>query len=292
MLSIVIPLYNKEQLIKSTLESVLNQTYSDFEVIIVNDGSTDKSVNIVSTFKDSRIHLINQNNSGVSAARNKGIEIAKGEFIALMDSDDLWLPNYLEKQIALMSKYPNCDIYATNYSFLNTNSVITYPQINQCHIIGNDGIITNYFDICRCSNPLLTSISIIVSKKILTKVGGFPLNIKSGEDLLTWAKMATIGKIAYLNESLAIYRLGYSNPRPPESKDYVGEQLEILYKNYPDKIGLKKYVAFWYKMRMCRCLAHKMWKNALTALCKSLRYNPFQGKIYLSIVKYTLIGLK
>ncbi len=292
MLSIVMPLYNKEKLIQTTLESVLNQTYSDFELIIVNDGSTDNSAAIVSSFKDSRIHLVYQENAGVSAARNKGIEIAQGEYIALMDSDDLWLPDYLERQIALMIQYPNCDIYASNYSFFNTNGVITYPQINKCHIIGNDGIIENYFDICRCSNPLITSISVIISKEILMKIGGFPLGIKSGEDLLTWAKIVAVGKLAYSKEPLAIYRLGYSNPRPPESIDYVGEQLEVLYRNYPNKLGLKKYVAFWYKMRMCRCLAHKMWKRALMAFSKSLYYNVFQGKIYLSIVKYTLIGLK
>ena len=90
MISVVIPLYNKEKYIKRAIESVLNQTFQKFEIIVVNDGSTDKSAEIVQNIKDPRIRLINQKNAGVSAARNRGIQEAKYEYIAFLDADDFW----------------------------------------------------------------------------------------------------------------------------------------------------------------------------------------------------------
>lgn len=97
MFSVIIPLYNKESQIKKTLESVLNQTFKDFEIVIVNDGSIDKSIEVVESFDDNRIRIINQNNSGVSQARNRGIIEANRKWIAFLDADDLWKPNKLEK---------------------------------------------------------------------------------------------------------------------------------------------------------------------------------------------------
>lgn len=121
MISIVIPLYNKEQTIINTLNSVFKQTYSNFEIVIINDGSTDNSVKIINqNFDDARIRIINQKNAGVSAARNKGIEESRGEWISFLDGDDEWLPNYLEEVQKAIEKYPNNSIiitgrYSQNY---------------------------------------------------------------------------------------------------------------------------------------------------------------------------------
>ena len=106
MISVIIPLYNKEKQIAKTLQTVLNQTYQNFEIVIVNDGSTDRSVDEVKKFLNSRIRLINQKNGGVSAARNRGIKEAKGEYLAFLDADDIWQNNYLQTQIDLICKYP------------------------------------------------------------------------------------------------------------------------------------------------------------------------------------------
>ena len=119
MFSVVIPLYNKEALIEQTVERVLLQTYQDFEVIVVDDGSTDKGVEVVKEFDDKRIRIIQQENQGVSAARNKGIEESQGEYIAFLDADDKWETDYLETQHCLIKKYPKCSVYATNYKFIN-----------------------------------------------------------------------------------------------------------------------------------------------------------------------------
>src|SRR5690606_38944730 len=97
MISVVIPLYNKEVYIKQTIENVLKQSYQEFEILVVDDGSKDNGPAIVKSFTDSRIKLIQKINGGVSSARNVGIQNAKYEYIAFLDADDIWLPNHLEE---------------------------------------------------------------------------------------------------------------------------------------------------------------------------------------------------
>ncbi|MDM5272778.1 glycosyltransferase family A protein, partial [Sulfurovum sp. zt1-1] len=113
MFSVVIPLYNKEQYIAKTLESVLLQTFQEYEIIVVDDGSTDKSTFEVKRYNDNRIRLIQQENAGVSAARNRGIEEANYDLIAFLDADDEWLPNHLQELINLRIDYPECEVFAT-----------------------------------------------------------------------------------------------------------------------------------------------------------------------------------
>lgn len=290
MISIVIPLYNKENLIKRTLDSVFLQTCQDFEVIIINDGSTDNSVKeIENSFTDPRIRIVSQENSGVSTARNRGIQEANYEYIAFLDADDEWMPDYLENQKRLIEKYPSADIYASNYEFRKPDGHKRLPAINRLLFNDDTGLIENYFEIASHSDPLLWTSAVVVRKKAFNNIK-FPEGIKSGEDLLTWARLASNGKIAWSKKPLAIYNLGFSNPRPPEDFDKIGASLELLFKENPDNSDIKNYIAFWYKMRMCRCLAHRMWGHSRKAFFKSISYNPLQAKIFLSIPKYIIKG--
>ena len=125
MISIVIPLFNKASHIKDTIESVLAQSYQNFELIIVNDGSTDNGPKIVREIKEPRILVIDQANAGVSAARNRGIDAAKGDLIAFLDADDLWNPDFLSAIMRLYQRFPWAGLYATAYRIVNTkNGVI------------------------------------------------------------------------------------------------------------------------------------------------------------------------
>ena len=173
MISVVIPLYNKEKQIKRTLQSVLTQTFQDFEIVIVNDGSTDNSTIEVEKIKDSRIRLIHQENAGVSAARNKGIEEAKYELIAFLDADDEWKSKYLEVQYNLYRKYPECDIFACNYEFVNEKHDISPTIIKKLSFKENDGILNNYFEVACVSHPPLCSSAIVIKKKAIQAIGGF-----------------------------------------------------------------------------------------------------------------------
>ena len=147
MISVVIPLYNKEHYIATTLQTILAQTYQDYEVVIVDDGSTDGSVNAVERLCDSRLRLVRQNNAGVSVARNRGIEEARGELIAFLDADDEWKPDYLATQMMLVEMYPQCDVFATNYEFWNSQEKVTPTIIRKLPFQEQYGVLNDYFKV-------------------------------------------------------------------------------------------------------------------------------------------------
>ena len=131
----------------------------------------------------------------------------------------------------------------------------------------------------------------MVRRSAITAIGGFPCGVRSGEDLLAWARLAARHSIAYSLRPLATYCLGFSNPRPPEPSDFVGAQLEILARDNSTIPGIRRYVAEWYKMRMCRCIAHRMLRLAAMAYFKSITFNPFQLKIYHAIYHFSRVKL-
>jgi len=284
-ISIVIPLYNKRDTIISTIESVLRQTYQDFEIVIVDDGSTDYSLQQVETIKDSRIIVVKQTNSGVSAARNRGIKESRSEFIAFLDADDEWDEDYLETQISLLEKYTDCNIAATNYRFKDNKGFMSRTILNKIPFQGETGILSNYFDVCSCSHVPVWTSAVVIKKQCLERIGGFPIGIKSGEDLLTWARLAVDNKIAYTVVPHATYNLGeqmnYSHlpVRRQDIGDPVGKELEKLYENHREIKDLKKYISHWHKMRASVAIRFgekaETWKECLCAL----KYNPLNYKV-------------
>lgn len=289
MISIVIPLYNKEKQIANTLQTVLNQTFQNFEIVIVNDGSTDNSVEEVEKIKDSRIRIINQKNSGVSAARNRGIEETIYDLIAFLDADDEWKPEYLETQYNLFLKYPECSVFAVNYEFKNSKGKKTSTRINRLPFLGEDGILSNYFEVASHSHPPLWTSAVLVKKVAIKNIGGFPIGIKSGEDLLTWAKLAVRYKIAYRKIIDATFILDDSHlvrnkPLRVHENDKADIEFVKLYKEYKGINFLRSYVSLWFKMRssVYLRLGDKLntWKFGL----KSLKYNPKNYKVYVFLL--------
>ena len=279
MKSVVIPLYNKEGQIAHTLQSVFEQTFQDFEIVVVDDGSTDNSVEEVERFDDSRIRLIHQTNAGVSAARNRGIEEARGELIAFLDADDEWKPEYLATQYGLYQKYPECSVYACNYEFRDSKGNVTPTIIRKSPFEGEDGILSNYFEVASCSHPPLWTSAVVIKKSAIQAIGGFPIGIKSGEDLLTWARLAVSGTIAYSIKSLAMFIRdeGLFNKdqqlRVPEKEDIVGQELKKLYNINHHIVGLNKYVALWHKMRTRIFIDKKDRRQAIKECLISMKYN-------------------
>lgn len=288
MISVVIPLYNKATSISSTLECVLNQIFSDWEVVVVDDGSTDDSANIVRSMDDSRIRLIRQPNAGVSAARNRGAIEAEGEFIAFLDADDEWDKNYLSTQFELTQKYPDCDVFAMNYEFQDINGIKTATIINKLPFNDADGVLSNYFEVASCSHPPLWTSAVMVRKSAFQNIEGFPVGIKSGEDLLTWARLACRYKIAYCKTPLAVFNVeGYDTKekpkRIPAEVDVVGQELKKLYKTY-DAPGLKQYVGLWHKMRSSIYMRLRMRDKSIKEAIYGLRYSPTNIKLYAFII--------
>lgn len=304
MISVVIPLYNKEQSIASTLQTVLKQTYLDFEIVIVNDGSTDHSVEEVTKVLDPRIRLIHQKNAGVSAARNRGIEEAKGEYIAFLDADDEWQPDYLKTQYELTLKYPECSVFACNYEFKDTQGKVIPTIIRKLPFKGEDGILSNYFEVASCSHPPITSITVMIKKKALENIGGFPMGVTLGEDLITWAKFAVYYRIAFSKKIVAIYNFRSTKQlviprRAPDKIDKVGETYEELLKNCND-CHLRNATALWHKMRMVTFVRLGMKKEAnyeYRQICKFTQPNKkiyfwyLLNKLPLSISRFILYQL-
>lgn len=200
-ISIIVPLYNKGPHIKRTISSVLKQTYENFELIIVNDGSTDSGPDIVRDIKDKRIRLINQKNSGVSSARNMGVSEAKNDLIAFIDADDEWEPYLLETFVNMINKYPEARMIGCAYWIVNKESQKKVP--NFYHVPTREGIIENYFKAAIKTNPTSSS-AVLIYKEVFNQVGGFPVNLKRGEDSLLWCKIALEYPVAFVNTPLAI----------------------------------------------------------------------------------------
>ena len=298
MISIIIPLYNKEASIATALRGVLAQTYQDFEVVVVDDGSTDGGAAVVETFDDPRIRLIRQENGGVSAARNRGIAEARGEHVAFLDADDEWMPEFLEEIAALIAEYPECRARATNYIF-NSNGVKSPTILRKMPFTEGRGVLTNYFEVASCSHPPVCSICVCIERALLQEFGGFPVGIKSGEDLLTWARVAVRTQWAYSLKALAQFNVeGYDmKERPkriPAEVDVVGDELKLMWKKSPKVKGMKRYIAHWHKMRCSIYLRLGMKKKSIIEAFRGLRYHPLNYKLYayilLNIVPLRLVS--
>lgn len=285
MISVVIPLYNKSEWIVGTIQTVLNQRFQDFEIVVVDDGSTDDGPSKVKSIDDCRIRLVCQSNAGVSAARNRGIEEARGEFIAFLDADDEWHPDYLATQKALIENYPACDVFATNYEFRNAQGQITPTILHKLPFDGDTGILSNYFEVASCSHPPLWTSAVVVRRSAIQSVGGFPVGIKSGEDLLTWARLAVRHPIAFTTIPVAIYNLGegYDKknlpPRRQDEGDPVGKGLIDLYRKFPKKAGMRKYISHWHKMRASVAIRYGERIGTIKEVLLSVRYNFLNFKV-------------
>lgn len=190
------------------MNSVLKQTFQDFEIVVINDGSTDKSADIVKGFTDSRIRLINQKNEGVSAARNRGVEEAESELISFLDADDEWMPNYLETIISLRKKYPQASLYATSLKTEFTDNVLLDRGKKLRKIVPDEGLIFNYFkaNLKNISQmDIFYTSSVSVPKKIFSELGGFQTGFWWGEDVDMWGRISLKYPIAYSSQACAVY---------------------------------------------------------------------------------------
>ena len=240
-ISVVIPLYNKEAEVEHALRSVLEQSLAVGEIIVVNDGSTDASEGVVreiiARHPEANIRLISEENRGVSAARNKGISEAKGEYVALLDADDWWLSNYIAEVCRLMEYYPDCDAYSTAFDVVNgtTHTRAFVPTTEGYIDPANEALMGRY--------PIIPSTATLRRSTVLG-CGGFPEGMRIGEDQWLWVKMIQQGaQFAYSPMSLVRYSRSASNRsatiyRAEESRHSIAE----LYNPKQDE-RLNEYIA-------------------------------------------------
>jgi glycosyltransferase involved in cell wall biosynthesis len=197
MFSVLVPLFNKEKYILYTIKSILSQKYLHYEIILIDDGSTDNSVNLIqNNINDSRLKIIKINNGGVSNARNIGILYAKYDWICFLDADDFWDENYLSNAFEQINIDKNIEVIAYNYYkyYNSTRKIIAFNH--------KSGYINSYL-----SFNCMTSSSVVIKKYIFSQIGLFNINILYGEDQHMWLRISNIKKIYFVNIPLVYYRM-------------------------------------------------------------------------------------
>lgn len=242
MISVVVPLYNKEMSIVSTIESVLAQTYKDWELIIVDDGSTDNSLNVVKEFVgqidnrwlDDRLTIIHKENGGVCSARNRGIQEAKGEYVALLDGDDLWDKEYLAEQVMMIADFPDAAMWGINYAEVNNGKLVR--SLPTALPDGYRGYVENYFEMPGRISDLYCSSSVLVRKDVFDKVGLFDERIRYAEDEDMWWRIIATHKVAFYDRYMVFYRFEAENralTRPRRLRYdlpyYIGKYQDPIY---------------------------------------------------------------
>jgi len=240
MFSVVTPLYNKALSIGNTIQSVLDQNFSDFELLIVNDGSTDDSIKIVKKFTDPRIRLINQSNQGVSSARNTGIKEARHDWIAFLDADDLWRVDHLHNLAYLINEYPDDKVFCTSY--IKSND--TFPICQNNSIV----LIDNYFKEVLKENFFWTSV-VCLHNSVFRNVGQFDTRLSRGEDMELWTRIARKYRIVRSNKVTAIYRTEAEN----RSNLFFNLKKSRVYL-YDFKTSINNYETIYYKQYIVKVL--------------------------------------
>lgn len=244
-ISIIIPLYNKEVSISRAIYSVLNQTYQNYEIIIVDDGSTDSSVDIVKPFLDnSYIRLIRKQNGGVSSARNRGIDEAKYNYIAFLDADDCWKNDFLETLVELIKNTKNAVLWGGRQEMIKDDKSFYSSKSNLPD--GFNGYICNYWDIA-IRGLLYHASSIIVRKDAIIDTNiKFNENLVKGEDLDFYFRIALKHKVAYIDKVISEYRLDSENRAMnkfcPMDKRLVGN-LDLYDIEFVSNVKFRKFLS-------------------------------------------------
>lgn len=280
--SIVIPLYNKANHIKATLQSALDQSFTHFEVIIVNDSSTDDSLDVVKTFTDERIQIHTIENNGVSYARNFGIEKATTNLIVFLDADDKWKPHHLEDLKVLHEEFPNCGMYAKAYvrkfKTFEINSVYNnIPTTNNWK-----GIVEDYFNNSMINSIALTS-AVMIPKQTFKNTGNFNEAYNSGEDTDLWIRIVLKQPIAFYNKVSVIHNISADNKITNSSLTNRNHADFNTYKSYEKtNLSLKRYLDL---NRYALAMEYKMEgnTNAFKNQLKDINFNALSSSKKLSL---------
>ena len=281
-ISVIIPLYNKQDAITRTIQSVLDQTVSDFELVVVDDGSTDNSLAVVQAIDDRRIRVIHKENGGVSSTHNVGIKAAKGQYVALLDGDDLWEPTFLEEQMRLVADFPEAGMWGVNYAFVKGDRCWACQQGMGK---GFRGYVENYFGTRH--NDLYCSSSVVIRKDVFETAGYFDERISASEDLDMWYRIILHYPVVYYDKVLAYYnqnaenRVAYDTdyrfPLTKSIKYYVDKYQSDFQSNPDFSRFLNNYVAA-NLLKEGYYFGSKQERRDSDRVVKSLRYQDIHSK--------------
>tara|TARA_R110002110_G_scaffold415858_2_gene658592 strand:- start:29315 stop:30265 length:951 start_codon:yes stop_codon:yes gene_type:complete len=293
LVSIIMPCYNCEKTIEKTLRSIYEQNFTNFHLYCINDGSTDNTAEMLEHYAQSKpnISILHKDNAGQTAAKNDGLKIAQGEYIAFIDSDDLWHSSKLMKQVQLLDKNNKIGLCYTNGFYINETG-------QQQELIGvSDDLTGQCLDQIILGNAIVAS-SVMIRKSILDKVGLFDERLSACENWELWTRFASQSELASIDEPLVFYRRHANN---------MSHNLDKMRKNRLAVIAINKQLYqhdLKYHKKIIRdayYTAYKffgenyLWtlqvKKARPDLLRALCYKPWNKNIYMMIMK-TLLGKK
>lgn len=213
-ISVIIPAYNAERTILETIASVQKQTFSDFELIVINDGSNDRTLELLNTIQDTRLKVFSYSNGGLPTARNRGISHATGEFITFLDADDLWTPDKLELQLAALQQHPGAGVAYSWTHYMNEKGESFHagkPVFYEGNVYGKL-LIGNFLD--SGSNPL-------IRRQAIDSVGEFDPTLKSCEDWEYWLRLAARWHFVVVPKPQILYR---------QTSGAMSSQIEVMEK--------------------------------------------------------------
>ena len=273
--SIIMPAYNSSRWISDSIQSVLDQYYEQWELLIVDDGSTDNTKNIVKNFlTDKRINYYYQKNFGPAVARNYGISKASGKYLAFLDSDDLWKPNKLEIQFNHLNKNPDCCLIHTNYSTFEYNTQTSKPfQQTSWFLNWDENERLLMFD-------TIGTLTVLTETQLIKNLGGFKNDLYGTEDWDLWIRVSKEGKISKLNDDTAYYRIHPDGISQSFDKHLV--ELNKVYTQHVFQSKIKiKYAAY-------SILAFRKAKNHFY----KKKYHYFIKNIFFGIYYWLIASIK
>ena len=203
--SVIVPAYNAAATLQETLESVLAQTFTDFELLVVDDGSTDATAQIALSFEDPRVRLISLSHGGVARARNLAVEEARGTLVAFLDADDVWLPHKLQLQVALLDERPDVGLCVTRATRIDADS---RPTGEMPILEASD----DYTAALLLHSSIAGGVSAaVIRRELFQQVGGFPYGQRQAEDWDLWLRLSLHSTIAVVPESLVLQRAHAGN---------------------------------------------------------------------------------
>ena len=302
MFSVIIPLYNKAAYIERAIQSILSQTFHEFELIVVDDGSTDDSfvqlsvisqqlsVNTPEIYK--KIRVIRQQNQGVSTARNNAVKLAKYDYIAFLDADDSWEPTYLEEMDSLIAAYPDAGIYGSSYFIVKNGKKRIAPigveeffdrgLINYCQVYSKT--------LCM---PLWTGATIL-KKSIFEEEHGFKPELKLGEDFDLWIRVAIKHLVAFLNKPLANYHQDVDPLNRAIGEKLYLPQEHMLFTDYGELKNNPDFVYLYERLALYGLLPYYLKgknKNEVKAILYQIHWSQHELKyrLYYQVLPKTMV---
>ena len=282
LVSIIIPTYNHAKFLQEALQSVCNQTFTDWEALVINNYSEDETINVVKNFRDPRIHLVNYRNNGIIAAsRNHGISMAKGEYLAFLDSDDMWMPEKLS--ICLNTLNKGCDLVCHGLLWFGNRS-------ERNHYYGPAN--RSSFDKLLYEGNCIATSATIVRKELVQEVGGFSerSEVVTAEDYHLWLKLAQAGiEICFIEKVLGNYR--FHNNNTGSALRQANAERYVIEKFFPrqESRNLRETIKVRFRYGIINYgLGRSMQANsqflvAWPFFLKSLILHPFYIKTYIAI---------